>query len=70
MFFSVAIQYVRNLFSIYYTSALKFVLYVYSYTCMYLFVFLGIDLGVAHGIGSLGRPVAILIHCKALVFVF
>ena len=70
MLFSVAIQYVRNLFSIYHTSALNFFLFVYSYTCMYLFVFLGIDLGVAYGIASLGRPVAIAIHCNALVFVF
>jgi hypothetical protein len=37
---------------------------------MYVFVcFLGIDLGVAYGIASLGRPVAIANHSNALVFV-
>jgi hypothetical protein len=40
------------------------------FTYMYVFVcFLGIDLGVAYGIASLGRPVAIAIHSNALVFV-
>ena len=39
-------------------------------TYMYVFVcFLGIDLGVAYGIASLGRPVAIANHSNALVFV-